>query len=160
MARKKAKKKGSNKGLVLIGLAVAGLLALASEPYWNKDRGPEKIIENDPGMVSQGEQLYNRNCLNCHGPGAQGQVPARPNGGMNNDGTYIAPALNGTAHSWHHPPQMLFNIIKNGSPAKDSTMKGWAGKMSDQEINAVIAYFQSLWPEQIKLRYLAAMRQK
>jgi mono/diheme cytochrome c family protein len=50
---------------------------------------------------------------------------------------------------------MLFKLVKDGSPAPDSPMKGWAGKMSDPEIAAVLAYIQSLWPERLRQRYRA-----
>ena len=69
-------------------------------------------------------------------------------------------ALNGTAHAWHHPPDGLFRIIERGSPAADSSMVGWGGRMSGEEIHAVLAYIQSLWPEQLRRRYEQAHSSK
>jgi mono/diheme cytochrome c family protein len=87
-----------------------------------------------------------------------GQNPAEPNGGIDDNGRYIAPALDGTAHAWHHSDGVLFHWVKDGSEAKDSPMRGWAGRMTDGEIWSVIRYFQSLWPD--KLRQMQQQRGK
>jgi mono/diheme cytochrome c family protein len=134
-------------------LAVAlGFAGFATEPLWRPALTPALPPHE---LAARGAALYQQNCAACHGPNAEGQVPGQPNGGTRPDGTYIAPALNGTAHAWHHAPQMLFKLVKDGSPAPDSPMKGWAGKMSDPEIAAVLAYIQSLWPERLRQRYRA-----
>ena len=72
---------------------------------------------------------------------------------MKDQGGYLAPALNGTGHAWHHPDEVLFRIIHEGSIAEDSPMRGFAGKLSDSEIVASIHYFKSLWPEEILNRH-------
>ena len=100
-----------------------------------------------------GKTLYVKNCAPCHGPNAEGQDISRKMGGQNADGSYIAPGLNGEAHSWHHPPELLFRIVKFGSPAPGSTMVGWKDKMSDGEISAVLGYLQSIWPAKIREDY-------
>jgi mono/diheme cytochrome c family protein len=48
---------------------------------------------------------------------------------------------------------VLFRIVKEGSPAQDSPMRGWKGRMSDEEIRSVLAYVRTLWPEGILARY-------
>jgi len=129
---------------------VAGFAAFVLEPLWR----PLLSRPPAPGeLLTLGASLYRQNCAACHGPDAQGQVAGQPMGGQRADGTYIAPALNGTAHAWHHAPGQLFELIKHGSPAPDSPMKGWAERMSDREIEAVLAYIQSLWPERLRARY-------
>ena len=149
----KRAKSGFSKNLAWI-LAMGVLLGfalLATEPLWNQ---PWAAGENDdPAVIAQGETLYVTHCQVCHGVKAVGQDVNQRMGGQRADGTYIAPALDGSAHAWHHPEAMLFKIIKEGSPAADSPMKGWAGRMSDKEIRAVIAYFQSLWPQELLARY-------
>lgn len=107
----------------------------------------------DAGLIARGESLFSRNCASCHGNKAVGESPRNAKGGAKPGGGYWAPALNGTAHAWHHPPDGLFRIIEQGSPAADSSMVGWGGRMSGEEIHAVLAYLQSLWPEELRLRY-------
>ena len=134
----------------LVGVAVIGFGAFVLEPMWRPMTAAQPPREE---LVQAGAVLYQKNCAACHGAQAQGQEPGQPMGGTRADGTFIAPALNGTAHAWHHPPQMLHRIIKDGSPAPESPMKGWAGRMSDEEIDSVLAYMQSLWPPQLLARY-------
>ncbi len=108
---------------------------------------------DDPQLIARGKKLFNVNCSPCHGAQAVGENPARVNGGRKPEGSYWAPALNGTAHAWHHPPDDLFRRIKNGSFLRGSPMPIWNGRLSDQEIHSVIAYFQSLWPANLRKGY-------
>ena len=132
--------------LVLIAVAAGATL------YWWA-REPPIGDYRDPATVAQGQALYATHCAQCHGESGRGENPAEPMGGTKPDGGYLAPALDGTGHAWHHAPELLFRVIKEGSPAQDSTMRGWAGRMRDEEIGAVIAYFRSLWPPEIQARY-------
>lgn len=108
---------------------------------------------DDPQFIARGKKLFNVNCSPCHGAQAVGENPARVNGGSKPGGSYWAPALNGTAHAWHHPPDDLFRRIKNGSFLRGSPMPSWNRRLSDQEIHSVIAYFQSLWPANLRKGY-------
>jgi mono/diheme cytochrome c family protein len=101
-----------------------------------------------------GESLYNRYCSPCHGEKAVGQDPASPNGGWRDDGSLIAPALDGTAHSWHHGPELLYDYVKSGSVNPESPMPSFGDRLDDDQIKAIIVYFQSLWPEKIRGLYL------
>ena len=65
------------------------------------------------------------------------------------DGKYPAPPLNGTGHGWHHPLSILFQVIKKGSPGGQGNMPAWQGKLSDDEIIATIAWFQTKWSPEI-----------
>jgi len=62
-------------------------------------------------------------------------------------------------HTWHHPDEVLFGITKNGlappyaPKGYESDMPGFAGKLSDEEIRAALAYIGSHWSgEVLKLR--------
>jgi mono/diheme cytochrome c family protein len=128
------------------GLAVlAGIaLAIGLIHFGGSTRQSPEATE---AQIRAGEALFARNCSPCHGANGAGQNPAEPNGGYDDQGRYIAPALDATAHAWHHPDEVLFSWIRNGSEAKDSPMRGWEGRMTDDEIWSVIAYFKSLWAE-------------
>ena len=107
----------------------------------------------NPEVVAHGESLFREHCVSCHGVAGVGEVPSKPMGGEKDGGGYLAPALDGSGHAWHHRPETLFQVIKDGSPAGDSPMRGFAGRLSDGEISLIIAYFRSLWPLQIQDRY-------
>ena len=66
---------------------------------------------------------------------------------------YLAPALNGTGHAWHHPNSVLFKTIKHGSIASDSSMRAFSNRLSDKEIVMIIHYFKSLWPDPIREKH-------
>ncbi len=109
-----------------------------------------------PAQIVRGEQVFSENCLSCHGAEAIGENPAQSRGGQKADGSYLAPALNGKGHTWHHPNEMLFSTVKDGSVAKDSPMRGFKDKLSDDDIIAVLQYVKSLWPDEIQVKH--AMR--
>ncbi len=132
---------------------LAGLTLLGGVAYFYFQQSGSLIVEPTSKNVQNGQLLFNKNCLVCHGPGAIGEDPSQPRGGMKPDGVYLAPALNGTGHAWHHPSKDLFNYIKNGSSAPDSTMKGFKDKLTDQEIKTILQYIQSLWPEDVRKNY-------
>jgi mono/diheme cytochrome c family protein len=115
------------------------------------------IIANNCAAESaektKGQEVYQQHCEDCHGIKAIGEDPQKPQGGFNSENEHIAPALNGTGHTWHHPPVFLFQQIKNRKINKSSPMPPFSGILSDDEINAVIAYIKSLWPEDIRQRY-------
>ena len=62
-----------------------------------------------------------------------------------------APPHDESGHTWHHPPQVLFGITKFGfvppfaPPGYESDMPAFAGKLSDEEIRAVLAFIESHW---------------
>lgn len=97
-------------------------------------------------QVSAGARIYQDNCAACHGKRGEGAENWRKAGP---DGKYPAPPLNGSGHAWHHPLNILFHTIKNGSPGGQGNMPAWGKKLSDEEIIAVIAWFQSKWPREI-----------
>ena len=100
----------------------------------------------DATLLSLGEQVFQVNCAQCHGPNAQGAPNWTKRGA---DGKYPAPPLNGTGHAWHHSNEVLEDIIRNGSPDGKGNMPAWNGKLSDPEIEAVMAWFQSKWPKEV-----------
>ena len=99
----------------------------------------------DTAQLLRGEQLFNQHCASCHGPGASGDPNWRQQGV---DGRFPPPPLNGTAHAWHHPLAQLRHTIKNGGPAGQSNMPAWKTILDDQQIDDIIAWFQSLWPDE------------
>ena len=56
-----------------------------------------------------------------------------------------APALDHTEHAWHHPDQQLTDWIKNGKIGLGNPMPALGDQLSDEEIEAVIAYLHTLW---------------
>lgn len=96
-------------------------------------------------QVAHGKQLYSANCASCHGG---------PTGGSMMD---YPPKHNHNGHTWHHPDCELVQIIKTGTdpmvemmrrmmaPPGAPTMPAWRDKLSDEEIDAVLAYIKTMW---------------
>lgn len=99
----------------------------------------------DKKILAQGEQLFLANCSICHGKDAAGTKEWKK---PDKSGKYPPPPLNGTAHAWHHSTEILLEVIKDGT-VPDGNMPSWEGILSDKEILLIIAWFQSLWPDQI-----------
>jgi len=100
-------------------------------------------------QVALGQDLYAANCASCHGANLEGQPDWRR---RNEDGRMPAPPHDASGHTWHHPDRQLFTITKLGVsavvPGYESDMPVFEGVLSDDEINAVLAFIKSTWPEQ------------
>ncbi len=70
-------------------------------------------------------------------------------------GRMPAPPHDDSGHTWHHPDEVLFGIVKSGlvapyAPAGYlSDMPAFGSALSDEEIWAVLAYIQSHWSEEV-----------
>lgn len=128
--------------------AAALLLAACGENGGNSASMSEETgaRQMNFAQVSQGARLYQKNCAECHGASGQGDANWRQ---RDADGMFPPPPLNGTGHAWHHPRVVLHDVIRNGSPQGMGKMPAWRDKLTDEEIEAIIAWFQSRWPDQV-----------
>ena len=103
-------------------------------------------------QVALGEKTYAAQCAACHGAKLEGQPNWRrrlPNGRL------PAPPHDDSGHTWHHPEEVLFGITQRGlvppyAPKDyESDMPAYAGKLSDDEIYAVLAYIMSHWSKEV-----------
>jgi cytochrome c6 len=89
------------------------------------------FISGAPAFAQSGEALYKSNCQACHGPSGT------PNPAM-------AKALGIKAVSDPDMKRLTadqeFDVVKNGK----NKMKGFSGKLTDDEIKNVVAYFRRL----------------
>lgn len=127
---------------IKFGVAVMLLFVLAG-----CERGPATAGRvTDPQVLAQGERIFQANCASCHGTQAQGAPNWEQPGA---DGKYPPPPLDGSAHAWHHPRNALRQVIKHGTVRIGGNMPAWGEKLSEAEIDAVIAWLQSRWPDEI-----------
>ena len=62
------------------------------------------------------------------------------------------PPLNGTGNDWKRTHAELAAVIKNGvrrKSDKTDVMPAWKGRLGDRDIEDVVNWMQSLWPEQV-----------
>ncbi len=104
----------------------------------------------DDATLRQGDALFQQNCASCHKPDASGTTDwKKPDA----SGHYPPPPLNGTAHAWHHDLELLKQTIRDGGANLGGVMPPFKDQLSDLQIEAVIAYFQSRWPAEVYQRW-------
>lgn len=129
------------------GLLVGGLIASLFAAWQYVDTASTSAVSDD--IIAQGRQIYADHCAACHGADLEGQPDWRtrlPSGRL------PAPPHDESGHTWHHPDQVLFRIVNEGTAAivgggYESDMPGFADVLSDAEIRAVLDYIKSTWAE-------------
>jgi mono/diheme cytochrome c family protein len=99
-----------------------------------------------PDQVQRGSVLYQTHCAGCHMPDASGTSDWRK---VDATGNYPPPPLNGTAHTWHHPMTILRRTIRDGGVPLGGSMPGFSNKLSVSEMDDILAWVQTLWPDKI-----------
>lgn len=102
-----------------------------------------------------GRALYVEHCAACHGADLEGQPGWRS---PDANGLYPAPPHDETGHTWHHDDAMLIDYITRGGQAVldgmgvafTSGMPGFDSVLEDSEIEAILDYIKSTWPEHIR----------
>ena len=142
----------------ILALAFGGVgIATIVTATWLMMRDAPGTQPNDPDKIALGAEIYAAHCVVCHGAELQGQADWRtrlPSGRL------PAPPHDETGHTWHHPDQQLFGMIKYGMgpyapEGYESDMPAFDEVLSDREIWAVLAYVKSTWPEGIRQRQRA-----
>lgn len=118
---------------------------------------------HDPYALMEGERIYMAECAACHGAGLEGQADwqtRRP------DGKLPAPPHDATGHTWHHPREQLAAIVKlgmvppNAPPGYVSDMPAFGAKLTDAQIDNVLAWIESQWPQEILERRAEMLKQR
>ena len=137
--------------LVVASTGLIAVLTLAA--VWWRAASPASPFSEDPVVIARGARVYAERCASCHGGKLQGQpdwqVPRA-------DGKLPAPPHNSDGHTWHHASATLFGITKEGlvppwaPPNYPSDMPRFVGRVSDEDIRAVLAFIASTWNEEAR----------
>ena len=141
--------------LTVLALAAGGLVTYAA--LAQQETAPEtaeattvEILgqEADAETLRLGEEIYAENCASCHGADLEGQPDWKR---RLENGRMPAPPHDASGHTWHHSDQDLFVITREGVdavvPGYESDMPAFGSILSDDEIQAVLAFIKSTWPE-------------
>jgi len=93
-----------------------------------------------------GKKVYETYCVDCHGVAGAGSENWRK---RDASGKFPPPPLNGSGHTWHHPISVIKNQIYNGGMDSGGVMPAFGDKLNEQEIDAVISWIQSIWPQKV-----------
>ena len=127
-------------------IAVAAtLLAAAGAILVGKGRSGQEGTDR----IALGRAVYLANCASCHGAKLEGQPDWRSPG---ISGRLPAPPHDETGHTWHHSDRQLLAIISDGTAAVvgdnyESDMPGFREALTSAEIEAVLDYIKSTWPQ-------------
>ena len=137
--------------LIVVGLILAGCDEAGQQETRSLKEilnlNSERVVRNfDPDQIKRGESVFQANCENCHGKNASGTTDWRT---PTADGKFPPPPLNGTAHAWHHSTAVLKKTILKGGPPEVSTMPAWENILTEQQVDDVIVWIKSLWPDEI-----------
>ncbi len=113
----------------------------------------ESVRSLDPALLARGAQLFGEHCALCHGPRAQGHPDWQTPG----DGSFAAaPPLDGTGNDWKRSRAQLAHTIMQGAQGKDGAeiMPAWKGRLSERDVDAVVAWLQSLWAPDVYDKWL------
>lgn len=135
----------------MLAIAILAVLVVGGFFYLQSHLTKGKTVVS--GYTEQGRLIYIENCQACHGNKLQGQSNWQS---RKADGRLPAPPHDETGHTWHHPDQVLFTLTKYGPSVMagqgyESDMPAYDGVLSDAEIEQVLDYIKSTWPEDIRL---------
>ncbi len=117
-------------GLILTVLTIAGFSL-----YWfGESARLESVSESLAAeRVELGKEIYAAQCAACHGANGEGGV---------------GPALNNKQLLKNTLDEIFFSVIRSGVPS--TQMPAWSvdfgGPLTDEDINAVVAYLRSWEP--------------
>jgi mono/diheme cytochrome c family protein len=131
-------------------LIVAAALVLAAAAAYVTVVMPQR--QDQRSDAARGATLYAGDCAGCHGQKLEGQPNWRH---VNAAGRPPAPPLDGTGHGWRHSNAELFHMVKfsvldQAGPGYQTDMPAFDGKLSDDDIRAILAYVHSRWPSGIQ----------
>jgi mono/diheme cytochrome c family protein len=113
------------------------------------------LLMNPVSAEEDGRALYLQNCASCHGTNLEGQPAWRS---PRPDGTWPAPPHSIDGHTWHHPDAMLLDYVRRGGQAVlddlgvefASAMPAFGDVLSDAQIEAILDYIKSIWPDEVR----------
>jgi len=130
--------------LFAVVLSLIGLLPLPGAGFLHAET-----------QSDSGRELYAEHCAACHGVNLEGQPDWRS---PDANGVFPAPPHDETGHTWHHDDAMLIDYITRGGQAVlddmgvtfASGMPGFGSVLDPHEIEAILDYIKSTWPEHIR----------
>ncbi len=121
---------GNERPFVTINIAALIAIALSIGPAT-----PLILAQDYPADVSRGKTIYERHCMTCHGARGYGDGP-------NALLLTVAPANFHRPGSFLKSDETLLRMIEHGGVF--SPMHSWRGRLTDGEMQDVLAYIRLL----------------
>lgn len=113
-------------------------------PSLTPEVGLPPLPDLDFSQVVRGAELYTQYCAECHRPDLSGdpdwKTPA-------DDGGFRPPPQDPSGHTWHHPDDLLVEIVLRGydPPVAESRMSQFAGTLTEDDVLAILDYIKTSW---------------
>ncbi len=130
--------------LVMIGLSLA-VLALAPPTAATEIQ----VAGTLPEQISQGQDLYSINCVECHGAEGEGGIIK----GVEGLEDFNMKAIHSQDEMYTRSDQTLADIIAYGQPnlGMQPFGKAYGGVLSPTEIDSVVAFMRYSWDDRAEL---------
>jgi mono/diheme cytochrome c family protein len=124
-----------------LGVAFAAAVTLSAQNPGGSAEGKamKNPVASSAASITAGQAAYAKNCRFCHGPEAKGDGPMAPKDTHPSDLTDAKWDRGSTDGE-------IFLVIRDGA-GPDMKMKGYKGRMADNDIWNVVNYLRSLGPK-------------
>lgn len=127
--------------LFCLGVAFTTAVTLSAQNPGGSAEGKamKNPVASSAASIAAGQAAYAKNCRFCHGPEAKGDGPMAPKDTHPSDLTDAKWDRGATDGE-------IFLVIRDGA-GPDMKMKGYKGRMADNDIWNVVNYLRSLGPK-------------
>ncbi len=119
-------------------LVVGAFIATTFPYYFARATETGNPLRRTPEVLASGKQIYQQNCVTCHGETGRGDGPAaRTLPGLPADFTQ--------PHFATHTDAEMFGWIKNGKPG--TVMPAFGEQLSDEQVWQVVTYIRQFYAD-------------
>ena len=116
--------------LLLVVLVVLSVVLSLTACQQDKESSEDSATMEDPSYIV-GSGLYRRHCQGCHGDHGEGR-------------TSLGPQINTEEWQSGITDEQIREVILSGRRAAGTSMDGFEGVFSDDEIDAIIVFVRAL----------------
>lgn len=147
-------------GLIITILGFSSACSKEEQTATKPDPGQADVVQKPQesernfsvASITRGALVFQERCAECHGPQAQGHPGWSPATAKKTKEKQmvVAPPLDGTGFAHTRKKAHLVKVITRGIKRDNiPVMPEWKGRLTQQDIEDVITWFQALWPPKV-----------
>jgi menaquinol-cytochrome c reductase cytochrome b/c subunit len=137
--------------VIVVGIVALTIIAAVTTPPQIESASIAQSITEE---ISNGQDLYSIQCVECHGPdGEGGEIK-----GVEGLEGVVLRAISDKDVMYAFTDQTFYNIIDLGQPIAGMTPfgKGYGGELSPSDINAIVTFMRYTWDDRAEIPQEAA----